>query len=61
MGFLLSPVIALFYMGYFEELALGSECPIPSPWWKGYVNDVISIVKKNQVDTIFNHLNSLHP
>ena len=42
-----SPVIGNIYMVYFEELALGPECPIPSPWWKRYVDDVTSIVKKN--------------
>ena len=28
------PVIADISMVYFEELALGSECPIPTPLWK---------------------------
>ena len=28
----LSPVIANIYMEYFEELALWSQCPIPTPW-----------------------------
>ena len=26
---------------------LDPECPIPRPWWKRYVDNVISIVKKN--------------
>ena len=42
----------------FEGVALGPECPIPSLWWKRYMNDVISIVRKKQVDTLFNQLNS---
>ena len=29
-----SPVLANNHMEYFEELALGSQCPIPTPWWK---------------------------
>ena len=33
-----SPVIGNIYMGYFEELALGPECPIATPWWKRYVD-----------------------
>ena len=38
----------------------------PRPWlshtyprWKIYMDDIISIVKKEQVDTLFNHLNSV--
>ena len=37
-------VIANIYMEYFEVLGLGSECPIPTSWWKRYVDDIISIV-----------------
>ena len=33
--------------------------PIDMPWWKRYVDDVISIVKNEQVDTLFNHLISV--
>ena len=54
-GFPISPVIANIYMEYFEEIALGLKCPFPTLWLKGYVDDVISIVKK--VDAIFSHLN----
>ena len=48
-------------MEYFEELELDPECPIPSAWLKSYVDNVISIVKRNQVDTFFKHLNSINP
>ena len=34
-----SPVIANIYMEYFEVMALGPQCPIPTPWWKRYVDD----------------------
>ena len=40
MGSPVSLVIANIYMEYFEESALGPECPIPSPWWTRYVDDV---------------------
>ena len=56
-----SPVIANIYMEYFEEMALGHQCPIPTPWWKRYVDDVIGIVKKEQVDTLFTNLNLVDP
>ena len=55
----LSPVIASIFMEYFEEIVLGLQCPIPTPCWKGCVDDFISIVKNEQVDTFFNHLNSV--
>ena len=48
-------VIANIYMEYFEELALGPQCPIPTPWWKRYIDDVICITKKDQVDILFPH------
>ena len=57
MGSPLSPVIVNIYMEYFEEMALGLPCPIPTPWWKRYVDGVISMVKKDKVSTLFNHLN----
>ena len=50
----ISPVIVNIYMKYFEELALGFALPIPIPWWKRYVDNVISKVKKEQLDTFFN-------
>ena len=59
MGSPVSLVIANIYMEYFEELALGSECPIPTPWWKRYVDDVICITKKDQVDILFYHINNM--
>ena len=34
MGSSVSPVIANICMEYFEELALGPQCPIPTPWWE---------------------------
>ena len=61
MGSSASPVMAHIYMEYFEELSLDPEFPKPSPWRKRYVDDVISIVKKNKVDTFFNHLNVVDP
>ena len=34
------------YMEYFEEPVLGPKWPIPTTWWKGYVDAITSIVKK---------------
>ena len=50
MGSPCSPVVANIYMGYFEELALGPELPIPIKEWKRYV-DVFSIIPKGNRET----------
>ena len=55
----ISPVIANIYFKYFEELALGPQCPITTPWWKKYVDDAIYITKKDQMDILFNHMNQM--
>ena len=47
-GSSVSPIIGKIYMEYFEEIVLGSQCPMPILGWKRYVDDVISIVKKNK-------------
>ena len=47
--------------GNFEEMVLDPQCPIPTPWWKRYLDDVISIVKNEQVDILFNHIHSVDP
>ena len=46
MGSPVAPVIVNIYMEYYEEMALGPQCPIPTPWWKRYVDDVTCIIKK---------------
>ena len=59
MGSAVSPVIANIYIEYFEELALGPQCPITTQWWKRYVDYVICITKEDQVDILFNHINNI--
>ena len=59
MGSPVSPEIANIYMEYFEESTLEPLLPIPTPWWKRYVDDIICIVKKDQVDILFNHINQM--
>ena len=43
-----SQIITHMYMEYFEEIALSPQCPIPTLWWKRYVDDVICITKKTK-------------
>ena len=47
-------------MEYCEEMELGPQCPIPTPWWKRYLDDVICITQKDQVDILFNHINNMN-
>ena len=54
-----SPAITNKYMEYFEKSVLGPLCPIPTPLWKRYVDNVICIVKKDQVDILFKHINQM--
>ena len=44
-GFPLPSVISNIYMENFEEIVLGPLKHIPTPWWKRYLDDIISIVK----------------
>ena len=47
-----SPVVANIYMEYIEDLALGPELPIQVKEWKGYVDDIFSIIPKGKRDTM---------
>ena len=55
-----SPVIANIYMEYFESLAIPSS-PTLIKWWFRYVDDVHSVTKKDQVNHLQEHLNSIGP
>ena len=46
-------------MEYFEELALGPLCPIATPRWKRDIDDVICIIKIDQLDILFNHIGQM--
>ena len=61
MGSPCSPVVANMYMEYFENLALGSELPVPVKDWKRYVDDVFSIIPKGNWDKMLQYLNSIVP
>ena len=60
MGSPVSPVIANIYMEYFESLAIPSS-PKLIKWWFRYVDDVHSATRKDQVNQLQEHLNSIDP
>ena len=60
MGLAVSPVIANIYMEYFESLAIPSS-PTLIKWWFRHVDDVHSATRKDQVNKLQEHLNSIHP
>ena len=55
-----SPVIANIYMEYFESLAILSS-PTLIKGWLRYVDDVHSATRKDQVNQLQEHLNSIDP
>ena len=60
MGSHVSPVIADIYMEYFESLAIPLSPTLIKRWF-GYVDDVPSATKKDQVNKIQEHFNSIDP
>ena len=48
------------YMEYFESLAIPSS-PTLNKWWFRYVDDVHSSTRKDQVNKLQEHLNSINP
>ena len=55
-----SPVIANIYMEYFESLPIPSS-PTLIKWCFRYVDDVHSATRKDQVNRLQEHLNSIDP
>ena len=60
MGSPVSPVIANIYMEHFESLAILTS-PTLIKWWFRYVDDVHSATRKDQINKLQEHLNSIGP
>ena len=60
MGSPISPVIANIYMEYFESLAIPLS-PTLIKWWFRYIDDVHNATRKDQVNQLQEHLNSIDP
>ena len=59
MGSPISPVLADLVMEVIEETAITTALH-PPKWWLCYVDDSHACLKKNQVDTFHQHLNSIN-
>ena len=60
MGSPVSPVIENIYMEYFESLAIPSSPTLIKLWFR-YIDDVHSATRKDQVNNLQEHLNSIDP
>ena len=60
MGSPVSPVIANIYTKYFKSLGIPSSLTLIK-WWFSYVDDVHSATRKDQVNTLQEHLSFIDP
>ena len=58
MGSPVSVVVANIVMEHIEDLAL-STSPVPTVFWKRYMDDVLMAVPADQVDGMLAHINSI--
>ncbi len=60
MGSPVSPIVANLFMEHFEQQALSSYSHPPRILGR-YVDDTITIINKNHIDSFTQHINSIHP
>ena len=60
MGSPVSPVIANIYMEHFESLAISTSSTLIK-WWFRYVDDVHRTTRKDHINKLQEHLNSIDP
>ncbi len=58
MGSPVSPIVANIYMEQFEVIAIASA-PTPPKYWDRYVDDTHTVVKKNKLKELHDHLNDV--
>ena len=58
----LSPVLANLYLEQFEKQAIDTCPPLIRPrYWRRYVDDMFTIIKKDTTKAVLQYLNSQHP
>ena len=60
MGSPISPIIAYLFMEHFERKTLSTFLN-PPRFWGRYVDDTMTIIKKDVIDRFTAHLNNTHP
>ena len=58
MGFTLFPIVCNMYMESFEQKALATADPLLK-WWKRYVDDTHTILKKEYSQGFTEHINRI--
>ena len=62
MGSHVSAVVTNLYMEFFEELALYLKVsPLKARFWKWYVDDMCSIMKRDAMEPLLHHFNDVRP
>ncbi|XP_072048672.1 uncharacterized protein [Amphiura filiformis] len=62
MGSPLSPLACNIFMEWLEQKAISTAPESCRPrLWKRYVDDVLEIIRKGQVDNLTDHLNTIDP
>ena len=58
MGSPVSPIVCSIYMEDFKQRVL-AEATDPPRWWKRYVDDTYTVLKKDQAETLTKYLNTI--
>ena len=60
MGSLVSPILANVFMEWLETIAIATTPEPTQPrLWKRYVDDVLEIVQKGEIENLTEHLNQV--
>ena len=60
MGSPIRPIVANLFMEDLEVQAIRTSTTLPT-LWKRIVDDIFTIIKKNNRDSFLQHINSIHP